>query len=101
MRKDVAFTRERLQVIERRACKLMGMDRVSYRYKPRPNRNAELREAIVLARQKPRYEAAYLVRPARPSDRSDAHLPDVSSRRAGSATAQAQAAFARRGRIRI
>ncbi len=41
---------------ERRACKLLGVDRASYRYEPRPDRNAELREAVVnLARQKPRY----------------------------------------------
>ena len=41
---------------ERRACKLMGMDRSSYRYEPRPDRNVELREKLVeLARQKPRY----------------------------------------------
>jgi hypothetical protein len=31
VRKDVAFACERLQVSERRACKLMGMDRGSYR----------------------------------------------------------------------
>ena len=32
------------------------MERSSYRYEPRPDRNAELREALVqLARQKPRY----------------------------------------------
>ena len=41
---------------ERRACKLLGVDRGSYRYEPRPDRNAELREALVaLARQKPRF----------------------------------------------
>ncbi len=41
---------------ERRACKLLGEDRASYRYEPRPDRNAELREELVkLARQKPRY----------------------------------------------
>ena len=41
---------------ERRACKLLGVDRASYRYEPRPDRNAELREELVkLARQKPRY----------------------------------------------
>jgi putative transposase len=56
MRKDVAFARERYQVSERRACKLLGMDRGSYRYEPRPDHNAKLREALVaLARQKPRY----------------------------------------------
>jgi putative transposase len=43
-------------VSERRACKLLGVDRASYRYEPEPDRNAELREELVkLARQKPRY----------------------------------------------
>ena len=56
MRKDVAFASQQFEVSERRACKLMGMDRGSYRYEPRPDRNVELREALVtLARQKPRY----------------------------------------------
>ena len=56
MRKDVAFAAEQYQVSERRACKLMGMDRGSYRYEPRPDRNAALRKELVeLARQKPRY----------------------------------------------
>ena len=41
---------------ERRACKLLEMERSSYRYEPRPDRNAVLREDLVkLARQKPRY----------------------------------------------
>ena len=41
---------------ERTACKLLGVERSSYRYEPRPDRNAELREELVkLARQKPRY----------------------------------------------
>ena len=35
---------------------LLGMERSSYRYEPRPDRNAELRDELVkLARQKPRY----------------------------------------------
>ena len=56
MRKDVAFACEQFQVSERRACKLLGMDRGSYRYEPRPDRNVQLREDLVtLARQKPRY----------------------------------------------
>ena len=43
--------RERTQ-----ACKLLGVDRASYRYEPKSDRNAELREELVkLARQKPRY----------------------------------------------
>jgi putative transposase len=41
---------------ERTACKLLGVERSSYRYEPRPDRNAELRaELMKLARQKPRY----------------------------------------------
>jgi putative transposase len=56
MRKDVALACQQFQVSERRACKLMGMDRGSYRYEARPDRNGPLREALVsLARQKPRY----------------------------------------------
>jgi putative transposase len=43
-------------VSERRACKLLEMDRSSYRYEPQPDRNAALREQLIrLARQKPRY----------------------------------------------
>src|SRR6204780_5670389 len=56
MRKDVGLACQQFQVSERRACKLMGIDRGSYRYEPRPDRNGPLREALVkLARQKPRY----------------------------------------------
>ena len=40
----------------RTACKLLDVERSSYRYEPRPDRNAKLREELVaLARQKPRY----------------------------------------------
>ena len=44
MRKDVAFAVEQFRMSERRACKLVGVDRSSYRYEPRPDHNAELRE---------------------------------------------------------
>ena len=41
---------------ERRACRLLELDRGSYRYAAVPDRNAELRAKLVeLARQKPRY----------------------------------------------
>ena len=41
---------------ERRTCKLLEVDRSSYRYEPQPDRNAALRqELIAVARQKPRY----------------------------------------------
>ena len=55
MRTDVAFAIEHCGMSERRACKLVNVDRSSYRYEPRPDHNAELREELVsLARQKPR-----------------------------------------------
>jgi hypothetical protein len=39
-----------------KACKLMSMDRTTYRYQPRPDHNAELRSKLIaLAQQKPRY----------------------------------------------
>ena len=41
---------------ERTACKLLEVERSSYRYEPMPDRNVELRsELLKLARQKPRY----------------------------------------------
>ena len=41
---------------ERHACKLLEMDRTSYRYEAQPDRNAVLREKLVeLAKQKTRY----------------------------------------------
>lgn len=41
---------------ERHACRLLGLDRSTYRYEARPDRSTGLREALVaLARQKPRY----------------------------------------------
>jgi putative transposase len=55
-RQDVAFAVERFAVRERRACELNGMDRSSYRYEPRDDRNAELRAKLIeLARKKPRW----------------------------------------------
>jgi putative transposase len=56
LRKDVAFIREEFAVSERRACKLLALDRSTHRYEPRPDRNASLREDLLdVARQKPRY----------------------------------------------
>lgn len=41
---------------QRHACKLLDVDRTSYRYEPQPDPNAALREKLVeLAKQKPRY----------------------------------------------
>ena len=52
----MAFAQTEHGLSERTACKLLGVERSSYRYEPRPDSNAELREALVeLARQKPRY----------------------------------------------
>ena len=52
LRKEVAFVSQEFSQSERTACKLLGVDRSSYRYEPRPDRNAELREELIkLARQ--------------------------------------------------
>ena len=56
LREEVAFVSVEFRLSERTACKLLGVERSSYRYEPRPGRNIELREQLVkLARQKPRY----------------------------------------------
>ena len=56
LREEVAFVSVHFRLSERTACKLLGVERSSYRYEPRPDRNAELRSELVkLARQKPRY----------------------------------------------
>jgi len=97
MRNDVAFACQQFQVSERRACKLMGVDRGSYRYEPRPDRNAQLREALIaLARQKPRYGYrrlhALLVRRDHPA--SVMRIYRLYRARTGCAATEAQAAFA-------
>ena len=52
----MALVMSEFQYSERRACKLVSMDRTTYRYQPRPDHNAELRgKLIAMARQKPRY----------------------------------------------
>jgi putative transposase len=52
----VALVRGQHPLSERRACKLLGVDRASYRYEPREDRAGPLREQLIeLARQKPRY----------------------------------------------
>ena len=41
---------------ERRACRLLGLDHSSYRYRPKPNDGEELRERLrELAAEHPRY----------------------------------------------
>jgi putative transposase len=55
-RQDVALVMAEHSLSQRHACKLLDVDRTSYRYEPQPDRNAELREKLVeLAKQKPRY----------------------------------------------
>ena len=55
-RRDVALLVAEYRFSERHACKLLGMDRSTYRYDARPDTNQQLREALLsLARQKPRY----------------------------------------------
>ena len=52
----MAFAIQQFGMSERQACKLVNLDRSSYRYEPLPDHNAQLREELVnLARQKPRY----------------------------------------------
>jgi len=52
----VALVMAECPMSERRTCKLLEVDRSSYRYEPQPDRNAVVRqELIALARQKPRY----------------------------------------------
>jgi putative transposase len=55
-RRDVTFVRNEYRFSERQACRLLDVDRTSFRYEARPDRNAGLTEALLeLARQKPRY----------------------------------------------
>jgi putative transposase len=52
----VAFVEQEKRLSERRACRLLEMDRSSYRYEAVGDGDAELREKLLeLARQKPRY----------------------------------------------
>ena len=47
---------EEFDYSERAACKLLELDRSSYRYEPKPDRNEKLRQELIeMARQKPRY----------------------------------------------
>jgi len=55
-RRDVTFAMTEYRIAERQACRLLDVDRTSYRYETRPDRNAGLRQALLdLARQKPRW----------------------------------------------
>jgi putative transposase len=56
MRTDVAHAIQQFGMSERRACKLVMINRSSYRYEAVPDHNAQLRQELIqLARQKPRY----------------------------------------------
>lgn len=56
LRTEVAFVSAQHRLSERTACRLLGVERSSYRCKPGPERNAALRENLAeLAQQKPRY----------------------------------------------
>jgi putative transposase len=55
-RRDVTFMMTEYGFSERQACRLLDLDRSSFRYEAQPDRNAGLREALIgLAGQKPRY----------------------------------------------
>ena len=43
----MAFVSSEFRMSERTACKLLDVERSSYRYEPRPDRNAELRDELV------------------------------------------------------
>ena len=56
VRQDVAFVKEKFELSERRACELNHIDRSSYRYQSKPDRNEDLRQKLTaLAREKPRW----------------------------------------------
>ena len=56
VRQDVAFVKDKFELSERRACELNHIDRSSYRYQAKPDRNADLRQQLTaLAREKPRW----------------------------------------------
>ena len=98
LRQDVAFVQQEMGLSERRACRLLDLDRSSYRYERWPDRNAELRAKLVeLARQKPRYRVSAIacgVAAPRPGGEREASISAVSRRRADGAAAAAQAAGA-------
>lgn len=56
MRRDVTLVMTEHRLSEREACKLLEVNRSTYRYQPRPDHNESLRQALLaVARQKPRY----------------------------------------------
>jgi hypothetical protein len=64
LRGDVAFLSAEYRLSERTACKPLDVERSSYRYEPRADRKAELRDEFVkLARQRSRATAICAARP--------------------------------------
>jgi putative transposase len=49
VRRDVTLVMTEHRLSERRACRLLEVDRATYRYEARPDRNADLREALIEA----------------------------------------------------
>lgn len=55
-RRDVALVMAEHSLSQRHACRLLEVDRSTYRYEPRPDHNAKLRTALLeAAKQKPRF----------------------------------------------
>ena len=50
----MAFVSVEFRLSERTACKLLGVERSSYRYEPRPDRNIALREELMKLARHPR-----------------------------------------------
>ena len=50
--RDVALVMAGHHLSERDACSLLDVDRSTYRYEPRPDRNEKLREAFARCKQK-------------------------------------------------
>ena len=99
MRTDVAFAMTQYEMSERQACKLVDLDRSSYRYEPRPDHNAGLRQELVeLARQKPRYgyRRLHAVLSRRISGEPAARVSGVQSRGSDGPAAQTEATLTHR-----
>ena len=81
LRGGVAFAQAEHRLSERTACKLLGVERSSYRYEPRPDRNAELRDRTGeagAAEAALRLSAtACAVEPSRPGGEREASVPAV------------------------
>ena len=93
-RRDVALVMAEHCLSDRQACRLLELDRTTYRYEARPDANEKLREALVtLARQKPRYGYRRLwgdPDAPRLGREREAHLPAVSPGGPHGSAAEAQ-----------